>query len=391
MKPRTAAAACALLLVPALAAGWMGAPPPPPSGTLPFDPGTGSIYIWPYTGTSFSGDPSDPVNLFFPDADPRAIRQALLKLEGETRPPLGNPAPPFNDCTWIDAMGYEQTSWAETEGWVGSEIQLVCVHPKAPFGDPFRVHLRLFRQGPHTFGGAHFEFLIPGSAEHEVLSWDFAQLFVQLDMARTGRLTAAPEAIPVLGPGYFRAVRRPVYNALVAAGAGGLLASLQLFPPDDPVTGTADVPIPTAGTVLVLEAELPLEHRPERTRTHLVIQYDIVAPKPFCGGPYDYVRLKGAVRFGLEVNVDHAGRFTRAYSVDGNLKATPTNPLTGEPVGEPARAKVWERHFAYLTKHHGQVYEALSQVLESDPEQSRRWLLKVGEYDRYWIDVSCGY
>ena len=82
-------------------------------------------------------------------------------------------------------MGYEQAAYADPEGWVGGAVQLACVQPGAPLGSPFRFHIRLFRSGEHTLGNAHFEFLIPGTAEHEVLSWDLAREFVTYDMGRT--------------------------------------------------------------------------------------------------------------------------------------------------------------------------------------------------------------
>ena len=46
----------------------------------------------------------------FPNADPRAIRQALLKLDG-AHPPFATL--PGGSGTWTDAMGYEHAAWAE--------------------------------------------------------------------------------------------------------------------------------------------------------------------------------------------------------------------------------------------------------------------------------------
>jgi len=45
-----------------------------------------SLTLWPYTTSDFES-PSDPINLIFPNADPRGIRQELVKLDG-VRPPF---------------------------------------------------------------------------------------------------------------------------------------------------------------------------------------------------------------------------------------------------------------------------------------------------------------
>ena len=126
---------------------------------------------------------------------------------------------------------------------MGGAVQLACVQPGAPFGSPFRLHLRLFRSREHTLGGAHLEFLIPGTAEHEVLSWDLAREFVSFDMARTGLLTAAPSAVELIPAGAFRAVRLPVYLGLAQAGAG----SDRIEPPVSPRKTRAGVRLMTEG------------------------------------------------------------------------------------------------------------------------------------------------
>ena len=227
------------------------AAPDRPTGTIAVPIGSQFVEVWPYTTSDFE-QPSDPVNLVFPGSDPREIRQALPGARREPDAVLPAQAP-FN-CTWTDAMGYEQAAWAETEGWVGAEIQLACVAAGAPLGNPFRFHIRLFRQGEDTLGNAHFEFLIPGTAEHEVLSWDLARAFVTLDAARTGTLTAPPGGLPMIPAGTFRAVRRPVYDALVAGGAIPILAAAGLYPTSAPAG--VDVPIPTSGAAAVLAASI---------------------------------------------------------------------------------------------------------------------------------------
>jgi hypothetical protein len=57
----------------------------PPTGLVPIDVGGGrTATIWPYTGESLNGVPSDPINLIFlGKADPVRIRAALLALDGD--------------------------------------------------------------------------------------------------------------------------------------------------------------------------------------------------------------------------------------------------------------------------------------------------------------------
>ena len=101
------------------------AAPDRPTGTTTIQIGSQFVEVWPYTTNDFER-PSDPVNLVFarqrPPRDPPGV-------PGARRQPARRPSrrrPRFN-CTWADAMGYEQAAWAETEGWVGAEIQLACV------------------------------------------------------------------------------------------------------------------------------------------------------------------------------------------------------------------------------------------------------------------------
>jgi arylamine N-acetyltransferase len=47
----------------------------------------------------------------------------------------------------------------------------------------------------HTRGAAHIEILTPGTAEHEVLSWELAKQCVAYDVGRTQTLTAAPAPV----------------------------------------------------------------------------------------------------------------------------------------------------------------------------------------------------
>ena len=374
MRTRILGAAALVVLLPALALAWPEAPPPADQVTVTLP--DGSLTLWPYTGTSFDGTGSDPVNLLFLNVDPRAIRQALMALP---------PAPPLY-CTWADAMGYEQTAWAETEGWVGSEIQLACIHPGEPLGDPFRIHLRLFRQGPHTVGAAHFEILLPETAEHQVLSWDYAELLVAGDIVRTEAATGVLD-VALRSEASFRAISPLVYNELVKAGLGPLLEQLGL----PPGQVAAEVPIPTLIPAKAMAVDLVYEPMPERIRTRYASEYDVVAPKPFCNPTgSEYVKLKGRLRFDLRVYGDEAGRFLRKYDVKGQLTVTPWHPIAGVPLGHRVPARIRERHAAVLTDGYGQVYEKASQQLLGTNKQSLSWFLAAGELDRYFASQQCG-
>lgn len=85
---------------------------------------------WPYTSTGFATTGQDPVNIvFIGTADPRQIRATLLGLAGSGRP---GPLAGFT-CTWSDAVGNPQTSYAQGEGSVAapfsfsSAVSLVLV------------------------------------------------------------------------------------------------------------------------------------------------------------------------------------------------------------------------------------------------------------------------
>ena len=61
--------------------------PEAPDGLKDIVAGGESLTLWPYTTSDFE-NPSDPINLIFPNADPRAIRQVLMQLDGARLGPL---------------------------------------------------------------------------------------------------------------------------------------------------------------------------------------------------------------------------------------------------------------------------------------------------------------
>jgi hypothetical protein len=367
--------AVVLLALPGLATAWHEPPPPTDLVSVP-EAGV----FWPYTGRDYSGAPTDPINLvFLGDADPRLIRQALLALDGD-RTSFGFPNQfPFN-CTWADAIGSPQTGYSDEAGWQGSAVQLECGEYAT-----VRTHLRLFRQGPYTLGGAHLEVQIPGTSSHEALSWEVPQALVTVDMIRSG--LAAPQAgqtdaitpVPV-----YRSIRYQVLN-----GVPGALRTALGLP-----TGelTTDVPIPNDGvaTILTLGGELV------RAASEVVVEFDHLfgqaVPKPFCStGPADWLYVAGSLHMVHRVRTDEDGRYAARFLATGTLQVVPIDPQTGEFLGEPIEASVWEAHRSLITDHVQAAALTSAQALLTDPTQSLVEKLWAGYLKHYVRRESCGF
>jgi hypothetical protein len=290
--------------------------------------GTGTLAIWPYTGTDFSATPQDPINLVFSGrADPRAIRSALFALSGD-RSAAGLPnASPFN-CRWTDAIGDLQTGYSDAAGWVGSAVQLACGN----YG-PIRIHVRLFRAGALTLGNAHFELLIPGTTDHQVLSWELAEQLVTVDLARSGLLASAPTSTGTINaaPG-FRQIPAQVYNLLPAelkGAIGGPLGS---------VSAPVDIATDGAATRFELAGNAPPA---SGTEQQFVIEFDQIIPRPFCAtGPGDVLHVRGPVALHKSVRINPAGVLTSEFLATGRLQLTPVDPTTGAPTGVSYQAEV---------------------------------------------------
>lgn len=378
----SAAALAAALAAPAVA----GPSAPDPTPTVNVPAASGAFAVWPYTTSDFhAGD--DPVNLVFLEADPRAIRQELMKLDGNRGP--GVPFP----CRWTDAMGYEQAAWGASEGWVGGAVQLACLNdPAKPLGDPFRFHVRLFRVGPHTLGAAHFEILIGGTAEHEVLGWDVARDLVALDMARAGAPMSG--ATPMFTPvdGAFREIRQPVYAGLIgfalaerAAGRPqlyGLLTRVLKLPGAVP---SANVPIPTEGVAILFSPSFAFAPVRSDVTTSLDVPYSVDAPKPICEPGLIHI-AGGPVHLEMRVQTNPSGKYLRTYTVNGMLAVTPLIPA-----GDTVQAVVSEVHRAMLTDRYGEIRQETSQVLLGDPTQYRTTRFGAGQQDFFSANESCGY
>lgn len=322
---------------------------PPPAGTVTASLGTESITFWPWTGGSFDGTPSDPVNILFAGpADPVSLRQALLNLDGD-RTAYGFPdAYPFN-ARWTDAAGDIQVSWEEETGWLGSVVQLAL-------GDyePVRIHLRLFSTedrlaggGRWTIGAAHFEMMIPGTADHQVLSWELAQQVVMVDFLRSGLLDPATPMVPtglINDAPSFRTIPAVIYNLLpsdLVAAIGG---------PSQPAG--ADVPIASDGQGMILHVATRTPVVAGVTNWNHRFQYSQMVPRPFCSsGPDDYVWVEGPVDFSKTVTVDRSGRLVARARYDGTLTITPMDVTQNPPVplSAPFTARVGELQSARLS------------------------------------------
>lgn len=304
--------------------------------------------FWPWVGRGPGAPPDDPVNLVFAgQADPVRLRAALMALDGN-RTAFGFPdAFPFN-TRWSDAHGDAMATWARGEAWSGSVVQL-----QVGYYSPVRVHLRLFRArvpghptAECTLGAAHFELMIPGTADHQVLSWELAEQLVVADLVRSGLLDPAQPLAPsgpINAAPAWRTIPAVLYNGLppeLIAAIGG---------PPAPVTD--DVPIGSDGQATLLNVQQRAPIPAGRTSQHFTMTYQQVVPKPFCAaGPLDYVLLEGPVTFDRRVVVDRCGNLSVTQGYSGRLRVTPLDVTVNPPVpaGAPYTADVRESQVGSL-------------------------------------------
>ncbi len=325
----------------ALVAAAAGAASAAPAPLVTVPTPTGALELWPFTGADFSGTPQDPVNLIFAGhADPRGIRAALMMLGGD-RTAFGFPdAFPFN-CVWKDGIGGVQTAYGTAAGWVGGAIQLEC----GDYG-PIRFHLRLFGAESWTLANVHFELLIPGTTEHQVLSWELAEQLVLVDFLRSGLLDAGVPLFPTdpINPSPYRAIPAVIYNGIPVA----LRAAIS-----GPSGDVSDaVPIATDGRATVLNLAGVVQGEPIVAQQDFVINFDQVIPRPFCSeGPRDLLYVQGPVRLRQQVVLTADGGFRSQFHALGHLDVTPVDVSGGVPVptGPTQRARVVEHHKGVLT------------------------------------------
>lgn len=345
----------------------------------------GARQIFPYLTDDLTSNGRDPVNLVFTgQADPRTLRAALMALGGQRSGSFA----PF-DCTWKDAVGGLQAGWAEG-AWVGSVIQLEC----GSYG-PIRFHLRFFEAGGITLGGAHFEFLIPGTTDHQVVSWELAEQLVTYDLARAGVLAAPPATTGALNAApWFRTIPGFLYQLVTQADPqfAALLGQLGLV--DLP---GGDKGIPTDGRATLLAITGP----PPAVAGTLLQEFDVefgqVVPKPFCmaGSPSPLLRVDGPVRLTLRTRQDAGGDFRQEMTARGRLTLTPIDPATGAPAGPSYPAEVSETQQVRIDRH-GSRIDGTQHQLELPPGVAGRGQLRirlqVGPHGppRYDRDERCG-
>ncbi len=261
-----------------------------------------SLTLWPYTGSDLAGKKVDPINFLFPGRpDPRQIRALLLSLDGN------RPGVPFN-CLWKDAAGgSNQTAFAEGAGWVGSSIQLTCG------GYDVRFHLRLFSVGNWTLGAAHFEVNITGTQEHESLSWNVARDFVAYDFMRSGKVSGyAPVFVGSQTPTY-RTIRQQVWDGIKNTPLAGLV---------QPVIDDS-VHIPNDGAAVALTFSSTPAITPMDETTSFDVTMDQYIPKPFCGGPADYVHVSGLLHVTEHTVVGQDLSYHNTQQMKGDLVVKP--------------------------------------------------------------------
>lgn len=321
---------------------------PPPSPLVSVNFLGEELSFWPYNGTSFSGTPQDPVNLiFFGETDPRDIRAALLSLDGDRTDDSPGwaypPIPPFN-LTWDITVGDVHTGYGEPDGWTGGCIQLACGDYSAP-----RFHIRLFKIGQWTVANVHFEVLIPGTTDHQVLSWEAAERFVLYDFLRSGLLD---QGLPVgsseqINSSPFGEIPWYIYNELPAE------VRLFIEGPIEDIPEYSYTPIGTDGYAVILNLAGTVPRQPEVRTLDFVINYDQVVPKPFCSsGPDDFIYVQGPVLMTQTVELGTTGDYEMNFQARGTLTVTPFDPINKVPIGEPITALVRERHASIFTDDH---------------------------------------
>ncbi len=136
----------------------------------------GAATVWPYTQAWRhlwrSTEPSrlDPINLLAIRVTPEELMETLERM-GWGRPSDGNPH----------------------RTWVMGRFRYMADHiARGTRAD--RVHVRLFRLGPHTLVGAHHE-VHNERGSHEVTSWDRARQELVDTLERSGFAEIAPTAV----------------------------------------------------------------------------------------------------------------------------------------------------------------------------------------------------
>ena len=315
----------------------VGAPAPSPLLSVPLPSQT--LELWPFTGFGF-GQAADPVSLIWiGHPDPRVLRAALLLLDGN-RTAFGFPdAFPFN-CTWHDDPEVQtEVAYTTASGWVGSPIMLEC-----GTYDQARLHLRFFDVGGATVGGAPFEVYIPGTLQHQTISWELAEQMVVVDFLRSGLLDPTQPLFPTdaINPSPYGTILPVIYNGIPVELRGAIGGPLNDV--------TTPVPIANDGHATVLNVAASVAGQPLVARRRFVEPFDQVIPQPFCGpegGAFLYVN--GPVTLDQQVVFTPSGNYLSHFHAVGQLTVTPVDPVTGQPIGATYTAVVLEDHKGILT------------------------------------------
>jgi hypothetical protein len=303
----------------------VGSSPPAPGGLVSI----GALEVWPWTGRDLEGSIADPLNVLFTgEADIVSLRAALMSLDGN-RTAFGFPAAAPFDCTWKDAHGGMQTVYTSGAGWVGNAVQLECGNYA-----PLRFHIRFFDAGDAVAAAVHLDLLIPGTPEHQVISWELPEQLVMVDLLRSGLLAAPPSFAVVSPAGGVQAIPKVIYDGIpdplkVAVG----------FPPGP--TAQPAVPVPSDGVATLLDIGTRAPVSAGVAEYDLVVPFDQVIPRPFCSqGPTDFVLVQGSVGLGVRTSVSDTGELETHNTLRGDLQVTPIDITTGQPSGQTFPAQI---------------------------------------------------
>ena len=184
-------------------------------------------------------------------------------------------------------------------------------------------------------GGVHFEVQIPGTTDHQVLSWELAEQLVTADLVRSGLLGGAPGTTE-------RISAAPSHRTIPPIIYNGLPVGLKALAAGPLGTAALPVPIATDGRATILLLATRARERGDGQQ-QFVVQFDQVIPRPFCAAsPDEYLYVKGPVSLTKTVRSRGRGELTTQYRAQADLTVVPVNPATGQPTGAPYRAKVWE-------------------------------------------------
>jgi hypothetical protein len=181
--------------------------------------------------------------------------------------------------------------------------------------------------------------LIPGTTDHQVLSWELAEQMVIVDFMRSQLLDPDVPMVPTdqINDAPFRTIPAIIYNQIpeeLKVAIGGPSGEVDY-----------DVPIGTDGHAMILNLAGSVPWVSEIRHQQLVIDYDIIAPKPFCNpSQTDLVEILGPVYMDQTVELDEAGVYKMSFYASGELNVTPVYPS-----GETLQGKVREKHAAIFS------------------------------------------